>query len=118
EWVRKLADYGLERRLLSVDELIALEPALAPIGDALVGGIHYPRDEGGDAHLFCRALAARLQERNVAIRYGVGCQTLVRKGRDEVVVVDSLGQRLNADAVVLAAGSISPLLAKGIGLAL
>jgi D-amino-acid dehydrogenase len=118
EWVRQLADDGLDYRLLSAHELIALEPALAPIADSLVGAIHYPRDEGGDAHLFCRQLAARLQERGVAIRYDVGCKTLVREGRDEVVVVDSLGQRLKADAVVLATGSISPLLAKSIGLAL
>lgn len=116
EWVRQLAD--LEHRLLSVDELIVLEPALAPMAGSLVGAIHYPRDEGGDAHLFCREMAARLQERDVAIRYGVGCHSLLRNGRDEAVVVDSLGQRLEADAVVLATGSISPLLAKSIGLAL
>lgn len=118
EWVRQLADYGLDYRLQSVEELVALEPALAPIAASLVGAIHYPRDEGGDAHLFCREMAARLQARDVAIRYEVGCQRLLREGRDEAVVVDSLGQRLQADAVVLAAGSISPVLAKHVGLAL
>jgi D-amino-acid dehydrogenase len=117
-WVRQLADFGLEYRLLDVPELIALEPALAPIAGSLVGAIYYPRDEGGDAHAYCQALAARLQRRGATLRYGVACKSLVRERRDVVAVVDGFGQAWRADAFVLAAGSISPLLAGNLGVAL
>jgi D-amino-acid dehydrogenase len=117
-WVRQLADYGLNYRLLNLQELVALEPALGPIAGSLVGAIYYPGDEGGDAHLYCEALAARLQQRNVRFRYGITCKTLVKVSRDEVAMVDTLGQSWKADAIVLAAGSASPLLAGSVGLAL
>jgi len=117
-WVSQLVDIGLEYRSLSVDELIAIEPALAPIAGSLVGAIHYPRDEGGDAHLYCRALATRLQQHEVVFRYGVDCETFVRDTQDRVSLVDISGQSWKADAIVLAAGSVSPLLTRSIGLAL
>jgi D-amino-acid dehydrogenase len=117
-WVRQLSAYGLDYRALSSKELISLEPALAPIADSLVGAIYYPRDEGGDAHLYCRALSARLEQSEVSLRYGVACRRLVREGQDAVAVVDTLGQSWKADAIVLAAGSVSPLLARSIGLPL
>lgn len=117
-WVRQLADHGLEYRLLNVEELITLEPALAPIAGSLVGAIHYPRDEGGDAHLYCRALAARLHEREVTICYSVACQALVTEGQQRCSVLDTTGRSWKADAIVLAAGSTSPLLARHMGLEL
>jgi D-amino-acid dehydrogenase len=117
-WVRQLADYGLEYRLLNVEELIALEPALAPIAGSLVGAIHYPRDEGGDAHLYCRALAARLKERGVAICYSIACRSLIREAQHQCSVLDTTGRSWTADAIVLATASASPLLARHLSLEL
>jgi D-amino-acid dehydrogenase len=117
-WVQQLSAYGLDYRLLSLDELLALEPALTPIAGSLVGAIYYPRDEGGDAHLYCRALAARLEQQQVSLRYGVACRRLIQEGQDAVAIVDSLGRSWRADAIVLAAGSVSPLLARSIGVRL
>jgi len=66
---RFLRDQGLECTELSRGSLLALEPGLQPIEDQLAGGIHYPGDETGDAHLFCVVLANALGERGVELRF-------------------------------------------------
>ena len=38
-------------------ECVALEPAVAPMKDRLVGGRAYPDDESGDAYKFTAGLA-------------------------------------------------------------
>lgn len=117
-WVRKLSAFGLEHRLLTVEELLAEEPALEPIAGALVGALAMPHDCGGDAYRYCCAMAAQLQRQNVSLHYGVSCQplSLNRNGRAEAI--DSTGRRWMADRIVLAAGSDSGNLARRIGIAL
>jgi D-amino-acid dehydrogenase len=117
-WGRQLAAYGLEYRSLSVAELVAQEPALAPISNALVGGIHMPHDQAGDAYRYCCAMTAQLQARGVEIHYSVCCRALSLDTNRVAVVADTSGRSWPTDTVVLAAGSYSPLLANGVGLAL
>jgi D-amino-acid dehydrogenase len=116
-WVRRLAVFGLEHRTLTVAQLLAQEPALRPIGAELVGGIHLPQDAGGDAYRFCCAMAAQLHARGVGLLYGVRCQTLtVSDGRAQLSHTGGhVGQ---GDAIVVAAGSDSAALVRGVGLAL
>jgi D-amino-acid dehydrogenase len=117
-WVRRLAEFGLQHRTLNVAELVAEEPALAPIADALVGAIHMPQDEGGDAYRYCCAMAAQLQKRDVQIHYRTGCRMLSTSAGRLAPVEDTTGRRWESDAVVLAAGIDSARLARGVGLAL
>jgi D-amino-acid dehydrogenase len=117
-WVRRLTDFGLQHRTLSVAELVAQEPALAPIADVLVGAIYMSDDEGGDAYRFCCAMAAQLQKRDVQIHYGTLCRVLTSSADRLNPVVDSSGGRWESDAVVLAAGIDSAQLARGAGVAL
>ncbi|MBN2752792.1 MAG: FAD-dependent oxidoreductase, partial [Rhodospirillaceae bacterium] len=49
--------HGLDREIKSVDDCIALEPALEQARASLVGGIYSPSDESGDAMMFTQALA-------------------------------------------------------------
>ncbi len=115
--VDPLAADGLPLRVLDRDALVALEPSLAPIGDELVGGIHYMADEGGDAHLFCAGLARELTAHGARLRFGLAVERLVRReGRLEGVV--AAGEMLSADAYVLAAASHSTALAAAVGLKL
>jgi D-amino-acid dehydrogenase len=53
-----MREFGCERRTVSVDECIAIEPALAPASALLVGGDYTAADESGDAHRFTQQLAA------------------------------------------------------------
>ena len=117
-WVRRLAAFGLEHRSLTVDELVDEEPALAPIARELVGAVHMPHDTGGDAYRYCVALAAQLQARDVQLHYGVTCRPLSLDGRRHAQITDCSGHRWPADAIVLAAGSFSVALARGVGLRL
>ena len=54
EVLRKL---GAATRTLDPSGCIELEPALRGQADRIAGGIHYPDDEAGDAHLFTQRLA-------------------------------------------------------------
>jgi len=117
-WVQRLAEFGLQHRMLNVAELIAQEPALAPIADALVGAMHMPHDEGGDAYRYCTSIAAQLRKRGVEIHYGIHCRPLSVDAGRLARVADRSGRPWHSDAVVLAAGTDSARLAHGLGLAL
>ncbi len=112
-----LARHGLAFRPLDQAGLLSLEPALAPIAGQLVGGIHYPTDEGGDAHLFCRELTRVLEQGGARLRFGLSADSIHAQGR-RISHIQCAGESLQADAYVLAAGSYSPLLARSAGLSL
>ena len=106
---------GLVRKRLTAAEVLELEPSLAAMGPALLGGIHTPDDESGDALKFTQALAAKAAGLGVTFRYGCKIHHLEwDKGRISGVATDQ--GRLKADVYVLAAGSWSPFLARQVGL--
>lgn len=113
---------GLELDVKSVDEAIAIEPALRSARDRLVGATYAPADESGDAHLFTRNLAALAAGRGVNFRYGHVIQGLRVAGDrvSGVAVKNSQGieETLTADAYVVALGSYSPLLTRPIGVSI
>ena len=113
---------GCERRVVSADEAVALEPALAPARSLLAGATYTRADESGDANHFTRELARRAAEAGVQFRLSHDITALRALGGrlDHVEVTDSEGrfQRLQADAYVLALGSFSPLLAAPLGIRL
>src|SRR5690554_6914780 len=64
-----MRDHGVDRRIVSADEVVAIEPALASSRHAIVGGDYTSDDESGDAFVFPRALARRAAEAGVEFRY-------------------------------------------------
>lgn len=115
-WGEKLrAVGGPTFRRLTPDEIVAKEPALAPIGGQLAGGIHYPADEIGNAYKFCVGLADRARQNGVEFRYRTPVSAIeVRQGN--VTAAVSGQKRFTADRYIVAAGSYSPLLMKQLGL--
>jgi D-amino-acid dehydrogenase len=109
-----LKQAGIDHRVYAPDELIAFEPALAPIPSDLVGAVAYPADEVGDARRFCEALVALLQDRGVRFQFSEPVRAVERQGNRITAVITPRGP-LRADACVLAAGSYSPLLARQMG---
>src|SRR5699024_2342654 len=91
------------------------EPALAAIGDELAGGIVFPEDESGDAHLFSRALAEAAKGLGVRFEFGVEVRGFARAGDRLSAIRTSVGDYA-ADAFVVAAGSYTPHLARPLGL--
>jgi D-amino-acid dehydrogenase len=115
EWAQILRRDGLTYRRLTPDEMVAMEPALAPIGRQLAGGIHYPVDETGNAYKFCVGLAQLAARSGVEFRYRTPVTGIeVRQGNVSAVL--SGGTRFTADRYIVAAGSYSPLLLKELGL--
>ena len=62
--------HGVDRRILTRDEVLAVEPALAAYGPRIVGGTYTPSDESGDARLFTQALARRCEQRGATFLFG------------------------------------------------
>ncbi len=112
-----LGELGLELRTLDPAQAVALEPALAPVRERLVGAIHCPADESGDARSFTLALAEHARAAGVQFHFG-----------REVTGFEHAGGRINAaiagdtrfDAMqfVVAAGSWSAPLLEQLDLAL
>ena len=110
---------GLAREEKSVEEALALEPAIAPCRDRLAGAIFVPSDETGDAHRFTAELAKRAEAKGVAFLAGREIQGLraTDKGVTAVVVKGPAGEEAIAgDAFVVALGSYSPLLTRPLGI--
>jgi D-amino-acid dehydrogenase len=112
-----IGGHGVSWRELDRGQTLALEPSLAPIGAEIAGSIHFPDDEHGDARRFCEALAARAATHGVEFRYSTTIDALEYDGR-RVRAVRSRNGAISADAFVIAAGSFSPQLLRGLGIRL
>ncbi len=113
---------GCDRRVISADEAVKLEPALRHIRPQLAGATYTAEDESGDANRFARELVKRCEADGVQFLLSHTVTALRESGGriDHVEATDSEGrfQRLRADAYVLAMGSLSPLYAQPLGISL
>lgn len=113
----QLAALGLRFSELDTDQAIAMEPQLSAIGDSIAGALHFPDDESGDAHLFCRELAREVAKAGGRVYTGISVTRLVvQKG--SVVGVETNNGFIGAERVILAAGSHSTALLKKVGVSL
>jgi D-amino-acid dehydrogenase len=112
--------YGVQRKVVSRDELLAIEPAFTPFGHRIVGGTFTASDESGDARIFTEALAAQCESRGARFLYGHEVVRLLERGGtiEAVTVRDRhAGQPrdLAAEATVVACGSYSAPLLRTVG---
>jgi D-amino-acid dehydrogenase len=115
--VELMTRLGCERRLMSAQECVALEPALAYAREKLVGGIFSPSDESGDAHTFAVRLAQLCAGLGVHFRWGETIRRL-RSSWQRITGIETDAGVVEADAYVMALGSYSPLLLKPLGVSL
>jgi D-amino-acid dehydrogenase len=106
--VRLMSELGCQRRSLTADEAVALEPALAPIRTQIAGADFCAEDESGDAHRFSEQLAARAADAGVRFLFSTTVTRLITVG-GRLTAVEALGAdgwpvRHSADAVVVALG--------------
>jgi D-amino-acid dehydrogenase len=104
---------GIERQVKSAAECLQIEPALRHSEERVAGGVYTPQDESGDAHRFTQELAHSCAELGVAFRYGTVVEAIEQQA--DAIRLQG-GERLLADAYVVALGSYSPLLLRGAGL--
>jgi len=117
---KRLAARGFQREVKTRDECLALEPALEPIRDHIVGGIYSEHDETGDAHLFSNALARTCAERGVVFDYDTRVLRIVadadRVTGVEVERADGRRETLSAQGCVASLGCATPAMLKPLGI--
>lgn len=113
---------GCPRQMISIEQAIALEPALYAMRQQLVGADYTASDESGNVYAFTTQLANLAQQQGVVFHYANQLTRLLIEPRQRrlsgIEVIDETGhyRQLQADYYVLALGSFSPQLLKPLGL--
>jgi len=108
---------GQPVELLDSAGCITLEPALGPVSHDLAGGVHYRGDRSGDCLRFTRSLAEHAARLGVSFEYGTTISSFETDGERVRRVATDRG-RFAADSFVMACGSYSAPLARGLGMRL
>ncbi|MBB5214289.1 D-amino acid dehydrogenase [Parapusillimonas granuli] len=113
---------GVDRRFVSTEELVSIEPALHSYKDQIAGGSYSNSDETGNAYLFTEALARACVKRGVSFSWDTKVHSLQQEGGMQTGVIvqeagpSSIPARWRADAIVVAAGVFTPRLLRTVGL--
>lgn len=120
EPARIMRELGCDRRVITADEAVKIEPALDSIKRKIVGATYTAEDESGNAKLFTTQLAKLCESEGVEFKYNHTVTKLHMLDGEvnlvEVINPDGGFGFLKYDAYVVAMGSFSPLLLKPIGL--
>lgn len=113
---------GCERQVISAEEAIRIEPALASVRSELAGATFTAEDESGDANQFARELVKLCESAGVKFLMSHTVTAIRHAGAriDHVEATDAEGrfQQIQGDAFVLAMGSLSPIYAAPLGIRL
>jgi D-amino-acid dehydrogenase len=113
--------FGVQRRVVNREELLRIEPALAPFAHRITGGTYTESDESGDAQVFTAALAKHCEAAGVQFQYNQHVERLERSGN----AIDAVHlrhahtgnvARVATDAVVVACGSYTAPLLQTVGI--
>jgi D-amino-acid dehydrogenase len=115
--------HGVDRRVLSRDEVLRVEPSLKAFGAQIHGGTYTPSDESGDARVFTQQLAQRCAQRGATFLYEHDVVGFEQAGatisgvrvRDRATTQQ---RTLAGDQVVAAAGSFTAPLLRPLGIRL
>ena len=110
-----MSEMGCELSVLDGAGCTALEPALAPARERIVGGIHSPGDISGDAYKFTARLAQLCAEMGVKFRLDTTIRRISTMARRVTGIMTERGM-FTADRYVVALGSYSPLYLRPIGI--
>lgn len=108
-----LREAGVPYELLDAGQLAQAEPALAQVSHKLTGGLRLPNDETGDCQIFTQKLATMAEQAGVRFRYNTTVDRLMSSG-NKITGIRCGNETLTADGYVLAFGSYSTQLLKGL----
>lgn len=111
------AAHGVSQSILDPDGAVAAEPMLAPIRDSIVGALHTRDEEVGDPHRFCVSAHDALLRAGGSSMMGTGIDRIMANGSGAALVTSD-GTRVDADRIILAAGTGSTRLARQLGVRL
>jgi len=105
---------GSEQRLVTPDECVAIEPALAGYRDRMAGAVHTPSECAADCLKVCTGLEAALRARGVRFMLDTEVRGFdARSGR--VAAVQTGAGDVQADAFIMALGTASHRLGRQLG---
>ena len=115
-----MAKYGVNRRVVSKEELLKIEPAFKQFANHIVGGTFTASDESGDARVFTQELSQRCMERGVQFLWNHDVLGLDQAGGSIASArvrsqTTGLGKILSADHFVVAMGSYTAPLLRTVG---
>jgi D-amino-acid dehydrogenase len=113
--MKLLESDGQVIRVLSRDQVVAVDPSLASAQESIAGAIYCPTDETGDSAKFTRALAEKVVARGGTLLTDTTISGFDTAGQDVVGIRTDRGV-VKGDAYVLALGSYSPVLGRQIGI--
>ena len=111
---------GSEQRLVTPEECIAIEPALASYRGQMAGAVYTPSECAADCLKVCGELLRALRARGVRFMLGTDVHGFARSGNRIAAVRTSNGDGtsdgdVEADAFVMALGSASHRLGRALG---
>ena len=115
-----MAKYGVNRRVVSKEELLKIEPAFKQFANHIVGGTFTASDESGDARVFTQELSQRCMDRGVQFLWNHDVLGLDQAGgsiasarvRSQTTGLEKI---LSADHFVVAMGSYTAPLLRTVG---
>lgn len=113
--IELLTESEVPYQILDADGVRQIEPALCA-QTKLAGGLYLPQDEAGNCPLFAKQMRHIASSIGVQFRFGTTVQSIELESRGVALHID--GERLPADAVVLAAGIESARMLKDIGISI
>ncbi len=106
------APLGLIYEIADARRCVALEPALEPLRESLVGGIYAPLDEQGDCQKFTVGLRRHCESRmGVKFHFNTTIKRIARSGNDVESIVTDKGSFSGDRYVAALASYSSPMLA-------
>lgn len=112
------AEHGCRQRVLSLQECLEVEPALAGSHRNWVGGVYTENEEVGDCALFCKGLVDEMsKQRGFRFLPSTRIQQ-AKKSNGRLASVETDTGRIDADAFVLAMGIESARFARQLGFSL
>jgi D-amino-acid dehydrogenase len=116
----QMRELGCDRRVISADKAVRIEPALSHVRNRLAGATYTAEDESGDANRFAHELVRQCEKDGVQFLMSHTITALREAGGeiDHVEATDAEGRfrTIRGDAYVVAMGSLSPLLVKPLGI--
>lgn len=113
--IRSWREIDGSRHALDRHGCIALEPSLKHATMLITGGIHTPHDESGDCYAFTQQLAERAEALGVTFQWNTTVHGLKRDVWHISSAITDQGE-ITAEAFVVALGSYSPLVMRGLDL--
>lgn len=104
--MKVLDEYNVPYRLLTPQQSLQYEPALAGVVDKLSAALYLPNDGTGDCHMFTRNLAQLCEQKGVRFAFGRSIER-IEHGGSRITAVYAGDERFEADRYVCALGSFS-----------